>query len=119
MARHNGQKVHEKLIELMRDGNPVTPGEISNVIGTRYYSQYIHKLTKLGYNIKVTKDGVKVLFYTLISSPKTAVVPEPQITQVIPSASVPRKAGADPFVENVQIIDRGWDTVPSDIKTLI
>jgi hypothetical protein len=116
MARHNGQKVHEKILELLKDGNPVTPQQICNAIGTKYCFQYIHKLRSLGYNVKSQKDGVKVLAYVLDKSP--VVMGTPSIEDQI-LASTPRPMGSDPFVDSTYIVDRDWDKVPRDVKQVL
>lgn len=78
------KKPYERVLEVMKLNEPITPSAIDAYVGTgNYSSKYICFLKRDGHQINILKDGRNVISYTLVSkSDKVYVSADPKVIKV-------------------------------------
>lgn len=73
MARNTGKRPHEKLLEIMKVGDTLTPAQIDAHVGNgNYASKHVWFLGKLGFTFDIVKDGRSVVSYKMTGEPANA-----------------------------------------------
>ena len=77
-----------RVLPAIQPGVPFTPETIDQIVGGEYSSKFVFYLRELGFEFSNTKDGRKIVSYTLIKEPDDAA------TIRGATASAPRGKGA-------------------------
>lgn len=77
-----------RVLPAIQPGVPFTPEAIDQIVGGEYSSKFVFYLRELGFEFSNTKDGRKIVSYTLIKEPDDAAAIRGA------TASAPRGQGA-------------------------
>ena len=77
-----------RVLPAIQPGVPFTPEAIDQIVGGEYSSKFVFYLRELGFEFSNTKDGRKIVSYTLIKEPDDAAAIRSA------TASAPRGKGA-------------------------
>lgn len=73
VAASNGVRPEYRALAVIKLNKPVTPKEINDYVGTGdYAAKYISFLRRDGFVFDCTKDGRRIVSYTLVAEPKNA-----------------------------------------------
>lgn len=73
VAASNGVRPEYRALAVIKLNKPVTPKEINDYVGTGdYAAKYISFLRRDGFVFDCTKDGRRIVSYTLVGEPKNA-----------------------------------------------
>lgn len=71
VAASNGVRPEYRALAVIKLNKPVTPKEINDYVGTGdYAAKYISFLRRDGFVFDCTKDGRRIVSYTLVGEPK-------------------------------------------------
>lgn len=98
VSASNGVRPEYRALAVIQLNKPVTPTEINDCVGTGdYAAKYISFLRRDGFVFDTTKDGRKIVSYTLIAEPVNAAYfrnmqPKRQTVNASPKAKVAKPA---------------------------
>jgi hypothetical protein len=87
-----------RVLPAIQPGVPFTPETIDQIVGGEYSSKFVFYLRELGFEFSNTKDGRKIVSYTLIKEPDDAA------TIRGATASAPRGKNATPKAPKVKAV---------------
>ena len=85
-----------RVLPAIQPGVPFTPEAIDQIVGGEYSSKFVFYLRELGFEFSNTKDGRKIVSYTLIKEPADAAAIRGA------TASAPRGKNAAPKAPKVK-----------------
>jgi hypothetical protein len=105
VAASNGVRPEYRALAVIKLNKPVTPKEINDYVGTGdYAAKYISFLRRDGFVFDCTKDGRRIVSYTLIAEPKNAEYfrnMQPKQKASAPAKTVKVAAVAKPAAKNL------------------
>ena len=85
-----------RVLPAIQPGVPFTPEAIDQIVGGEYSSKFVFYLRELGFEFSNTKDGRKIVSYTLIKEPADAAAIRGA------TASAPRGKNAAPKAPKIK-----------------
>lgn len=61
-----------RILPVIKLGVPFTPADIDSIVGGAYSAKFVFYLRELGFEFSQSKDGRKIVAYTLIKEPSDA-----------------------------------------------